>query len=216
MHSQVRKPEQSKAEAYASRAGYAAGGDVAQDKAMVKSAVAQHEKHDHPGTPETALKLRRGGSAVKGEMPMERLDKRARGGRVPKVIVNVQTSNPAEKQMAAQQGLQQGVKVGAALVAHDAGAGGPPGAPGGPMPPGAPPPGMMPPGALPPRPPMAGLRPGGLPPPGMHAAGGAVKMAAGAGGGAGRLEKSAAADPGMIKVGAYVRRRAGGKVGEEC
>lgn len=42
--------------------------DDAQDRAMVKSGVHQHEMHDHPGEPPTPLKLRKGGG-VKGRHP---------------------------------------------------------------------------------------------------------------------------------------------------
>lgn len=53
----------SKAAKLLARCGYAAGGDVAQDRAMIARAVHAHEKHDHPGKPMT--KLAKGGSAMR-------------------------------------------------------------------------------------------------------------------------------------------------------
>lgn len=40
---------------------FAGGGDVAQDKAMVKKGIRQHEEHDHKGEPRTDIELARGG-----------------------------------------------------------------------------------------------------------------------------------------------------------
>ena len=142
------------------------GGDVKEDKAMIKSAIAQHEKNDHPGTKPTRLHLASGG-AVEGEASKPRMDKRARGGSMKKkagthVNVIVAPSHPQP-----------------VPVPMGGGAGGPP--PMGP-PPGAA--GMMP-------PPGAGGPPGmGGPKP--FARGGTVKMDAGAGGGLGRMEKAKA------------------------
>lgn len=226
IHSSARAKEQARAEQHTKKAGYARGGAVAEDekndRAMVKKAVAEHEEHDHKGEPRTKLRIKRGGK-VDGKMPMQRLDKRARGGHVGKPPVNVIINSgggEAEKQQAAQAGMQQGVQLGArAAIAKmsGAGAGGPPpGAPPGSMPPapgmppGAPPPG----GGLPiaPHPPMAG--PPGAP---MRAKGGALKLEAGAGGGTGRLEKNKAeggeaARPDLVKVRGHKRRKAGGAV----
>lgn len=55
--------------------------DIAQDKAMIASAIHKHERHDHPGKPLTKLKK---GGHVGGMHTLRRLDKRARGGSVKK------------------------------------------------------------------------------------------------------------------------------------
>lgn len=189
-HASLRSQSRSAA---SSKTGRIAGDyDAGADAKMVKSAVAQHESHDHPGTPKTKLKLATGGVAA------ARMDRpgRKKGGRTPhKHTTNV-------------------------IIAPQGGGGPPPGGP--PMmpphppmalPPGPPPGGPpgLPPGAgpggppmPPPRPPMgppvAAGAPGGMPPgmP-MRAAGGRVGRARGgkvesiiddgAGGGEGRLEK---------------------------
>lgn len=39
--------------------------DISQDKKLVKKAIAQHEKNDHPGKKPTALKLKKGGKVCK-------------------------------------------------------------------------------------------------------------------------------------------------------
>lgn len=144
------------------------GGDVKEDKAMIKSAIMQHEKNDHPGTKPTRLHLASGG-AVEGEASKPRMDKRARGGSMKKkagthVNVIVAPSHP------------QPVPV-------PMGGGG-----GGPMPPMGPPPGAA--GMMPP--PGAGGPPGMGGGPKPFARGGMVKMDAGAGGGLGRMEKAKA------------------------
>lgn len=47
-------------------AAFARGGDVQQDKAMVKKGVGQHESALHRGQPKTDLKLAHGGSTSRG------------------------------------------------------------------------------------------------------------------------------------------------------
>jgi hypothetical protein len=157
--------------------------DDLKDQRMIKSAVGQHESHDHKGEPKTKLKLRRGGK-VEGDKPQARADRpgryaaggatmpeRSKGrgapkGHKPAVSVNIISPAAAEgeKRQAAQAGMQAGAKLGAAAAmraphpaAPPPSAGGPPGAGGPPMaPPGAE--GGMPPG----QPPMrrgGGIRP---------------------------------------------------------
>ena len=173
--------------------GYAEGGDVAQDKAMIKKAIMEHENHEHDGK-HTRLKLKDGGMvAGKGAMPRMDRARHARGGATKGhgkgAHVNVIVGAPGGA------GLGHPVPV---PVPVPGGAGGPPGMPAAmpPRPPmGPPPPGMGPPGM-------------GMPPPGMmpHKRGGRVGLAKGgrvlpdmkapkvdmddgAGGGLGRLEK---------------------------
>lgn len=198
LHHSVRAKDQKHAEHRLRKAG----GSIVEP---IEKAIHQHEAHDHKGEPKTKLKLARGGGIVHGHHPIHRLDKRARGGRTVKgpeeVNVIVHTgSSPAEKQMA----MQQGMKMGAAMAAPKPpmmpppGAGGPPGMPPGPMM------GAPPPGAMPPRPP--GLKTGG-----------AVKLTASAAGASGRLQKNNDYGTGeKVKVKGYVRRKAGGRVKEEC
>lgn len=50
------------------RPGFNKGGDVKQDKAMIKSAVHKHEKARHPGSPLT--KLAKGGVPAYNRKPM--------------------------------------------------------------------------------------------------------------------------------------------------
>lgn len=69
----------------------AGGGDVAQDKALIKKAIDEHDEQLHGGK-KTRLALKTGGK-VEGEKRSERLD-RARGGRTKskgghKTVVNV-------------------------------------------------------------------------------------------------------------------------------
>lgn len=198
LHHSVRAKDQKHAEHRLRKAG----GSIVEP---IEKAIKQHENHDHKGEKHTKLKLARGGGIVHGSHPMPRLDKRARGGRTGKgpeeVNVIVHTgSSPAEKQVA----MQQGMKMGAAMAAPKPmmpppGAGGPP--PGGPMM-GAPPPGIG--GGMPPRPP--GLKRGGP-----------VKLTASAAGASGRLQKNNDYGNGeKVKVKGYVRRKAGGRVKEEC
>jgi hypothetical protein len=56
--------------------GHRDGGhaDAAQDKALIREAVLEHEKHDHPGKMPTKLKLRDGGAA-EGHKGRRRLDR---------------------------------------------------------------------------------------------------------------------------------------------
>lgn len=102
--------------------------DESQDMAMIRKAVHAHEANMHPG--EAPTKLARGGKAK------------------PNVTVVINTAqNPPDGQaveMAKQAGLQQGVRMGAAMA--------------------MPPPG----GGMPPRPPVgpSGAPPGGMPPAG--------------------------------------------------
>lgn len=106
--------------------------DESQDMAMIRKAVHAHEANMHPG--EAPTKLARGGKAK------------------PNVTVVINTAqNPPDGQaveMAKQAGLQQGVRMGAAMAARPA----------------MPPPG----GGMPPRPPVgpSGAPPGGMPPAG--------------------------------------------------
>lgn len=173
--------------------------DRKQDVSLIKKAVLQHEKNDHPGTKPTRLKLKTGGVA-EGESAKKRLD-RASGGR------------------AKHKG--KGTNVNVIIAPQGGGAGSGPGAmpPRPPMPPmGGPPPGAgappggMPPG-MPPRPPMGppvGAGAPGMPPMAPHNRGGrayakggsirdgfgedkdiGVHMTAGAASGEGREEKLA-------------------------
>lgn len=157
--------------------------DSAEDKAMVRKAIRQHETHDHPGKGHTALKLKDGGH-VDGKHSKARMDR------------------PGRKHLATGGGAGMGKKDGKGnhvnvIVAGGQGAprpvpvqvpvGGPPGA-------GM---GMAPP--MPPRPPMGPPPGGGMPmPPGAmpharggrtYARGGKVEMDGGASGGLGRIEK---------------------------
>lgn len=162
------------------RAGGAMKSDEAQDKKMIAKAVHEHEAHDHPGKPKTKLRLKRGGN-VKGKMPAERLDKRARGGRLkgkPSVTVVVNTGGT---EMAKQMGMQEGAQLGAkAAAAKMAMAGGPKPPM---MPPGGPQANVVPPPPMGPRPMPNGPVPQGL------KRGGAV-ISAGSASGLGRLQKA--------------------------
>lgn len=174
-------------------AGYSTGGDVkadkAQDAAMIRSALRQHENAEHGGKHEQ-IKLKRGGK-VKGGACEARPDKRARGGHVTEpveararggktggkskgVTINLVTGKGdggGDAMAAHQAGMQQGAALGArAAAAKMAGMGAgasPPGA--GPMPGGPPP-------MAGPRPPMPPPGPGG--PPGPLKRGGRVRRRA--------------------------------------
>lgn len=139
--SKTQAEHRSRANSILKDSGYAGGGKMTPAKATHK-----HEAHMHPG--KTPTKLASGGS-VKGPKEVN--------------IVIKTGGDPAEKQMAMQQGMQMGAKMAA-------------GAPKPPMPmpppgagPGGPPPPGMPPG-MPPRP--------GMPPGGMMNKGGVVKVRA--------------------------------------
>ncbi len=133
--------------------GYADGGgvhsDAKQDTALVKKLI---------GTARIKLK---GGGAVPGVEPMERPDRRARGGHVKGRTVNVIVVN----------GKSGGDKPPMPVPVHPPMAGPPPG-PG----PGGPP--MPPPGAMPPRP-MGGPPPGMARPPGVRRGGAVAHRALG-------------------------------------
>lgn len=177
---------------YAKRmcAGYKSGGGV---KPVVRKGVKQHEDALHDGK-HSKLKLKAGGH-VKGKAAAERPDRRARGGKIGSVVINIKApgqgdgqADDMKQQMAAKAGLQKGVAIGAQMAAAKGpmpGAGGPP--PPGPMPGG--PPGGPPPGPAPMMP---------------RARGGKIHMTGSAAGGLGRLEKS-----GMVNVKAHSRRRGG-------
>ena len=105
--------------------GYATGGDVKQDKAMIKSAVRQHETAQHGGK-HSPLKLARGGSVKK-----------------PSTTVNVivAPSSPSSDAGGLRDSMQRG------MHASPMGAGAAPMAP--PRPPGAAPMGAPPPPVAP-------------------------------------------------------------------
>lgn len=199
----LRSRDQSNAEECLRRAGYARGGaisDDAEDRKIAARAVHLHEKHDHKGEPLT--KLKRGGS-VAGEKTADRLDRRARGGRLkhsgPTKVNVIVTSGggDAEKQMAFQRGAQTGARAVATKLAAAGGAPRPPMPPSGaPMPPHPP---MPPPGA-------AGMPPR---PPGMMKRGGAVTLHAGAGSGLGRLEKMRAEARPPVRIKEHLRKARG-------
>lgn len=155
------EPARKRAHDMVEKHGYARGGhvhsDAAQEKALIKKAIREHENAEHDGHHEH-LKLKNGGK-VEGNKAGDRPDRRARGGaHHGKSTVNVIVggNDPAKEQMAARAGLQQGIGIGAKAEAQKmAGAGV------GPRPPMAAPAGGPPPGAAP-RPPMG-------PPPGAPA-----------------------------------------------
>lgn len=117
------------------RAGYAHGGAISEaederkDKKMVRSAVHQHEAHDHKGEKPTKLALKAGGS-VHGKEASGRPDRRARGGMMPeggpskhkagrKAVVNIKIGGGGGNGQAAMA-AQEGMRVGAALGARRA------------------------------------------------------------------------------------------------
>ena len=172
-----RAAERSEAE---KRHRYATGGhvsaehpDEAEDKALIKKELS-HAK----------IKVKHGGK-IDGKKPHSRADKFARGGSAPRghhagTKVNINLSNPAEKQQAMQAGMMLGKRM--AMAGPRPGAGAPMQARG-PMP-GAPIPGPGP----------GSMTPGGPPPManrgGRFAKGGKIPhLTGGAGGALGRKEK---------------------------
>lgn len=157
--------------------GYETPSDKAADIHRITKAIDQHDQQLHGGK-KTRLHLgRKRGGSVPGEEPMERPDRRARGGSTGKgkgkgkTVINIhagggEQGNPQREMMAHQAGIQQGAALGARAAAArmappGAGApmaGGPPRPPMAMPPPGGAPgpgaPGMPPPGAMPPRPMM--------------------------------------------------------------
>ena len=193
---------QAQAEATVKRAGYATGGGVSEkadekkDRQMIRTAVHKHERHDHPGKPETKL---RAGGQVMGAESGHRPDRKPRG----KIgSVNIRIGGGREAAAAEQMGEQKGMQAGAALGARAAAAkmgGGPP------VPP-RPMPNAMPPGAVPPGVPMAPPGAAGMRAPMPVKRGGEVKKRADGGGLAASMR-----EPGVVKGGAehpYKRERA--------
>lgn len=170
-----------KAKALIEKTGHAAGKliseaeDRADDKAVIRKAISEHDHQLHPGH-HTRLALKDGGMAS-GGMTKPRGDRKGRGSGTKINIV-----------VAPQAHSEPGMPMGpGGMPPHPPmmppphppmGPGGPPpGAMGG-MPPGGPP--MMPPGGMPPRP--MGLKGGGR----------VDGINGGAGGGVGRIEKAEA------------------------
>lgn len=170
-HAELRARDEAHAHAHVRKAGYAAGGDVAQDKKMIARAFREHDEQLHGGK-KTHLRLKSGGK-VGGAHAKPRADKMARGGKVGKgrgnVNIVISTGGGApERQQAFQQGAQVGATVGkmAGALAPRPPVGAPP----------MPPPGMAPPpSAAAARPPMMSAGMSGPPMPPM-AKGGRVKM----------------------------------------
>lgn len=167
------------------RGGHA---DAAEDAAMIRKAVHEHEAADHPGKPKTHIRFKAGG-AVHGEAAHHHLGRRARGGHTGKgkqTHVNV---------IVAPQGGGMHPPMPAAAPAP------PPPRPVAPPPPAAPRPAMAP-------PPGAGMMPpgGGMRPPGMMKRGGGVKKMVEAGTPSENLLQA--------KKGGHVRKRdVGGQTG---
>ncbi len=127
--------------------------DAREDAAMIRTAMAEHESHDHPGKPKTKLKFADGGG-VDGERGVHHLGKRARGGHADgkggKHVTNVII---APQGGGAGGGMRPAMPPGQPMAAPRPAmppAGPPPGAGGPPMgpPPGGQPMGMRPPGAM--------------------------------------------------------------------
>jgi hypothetical protein len=156
--------------------------DEAQDRAMIKKAVREHESHDHPGKPKTKLKLKHGGE-VEGHGGKRRLDRpgrkrRANGGKVdqgrdPEIdnkegvdaddygTASIRRHAPPMERAAggrAKGGGKKGTHVNVIVAPQ----GGDPRPVPIPVPSGAPPMGAAPP--MPPRPPMPPGAPMGMPP----------------------------------------------------
>lgn len=213
MHRALTAGRHNEALAHLKKAGYSSGGDIAEDKALIKKAIGEHDKQLHGGK-HTKLKLATGGN-VHGGKSHGRLDKKGRGH--VNVIVN-SGAGQAEKQQAMHQGMQAGVALGARAAAAKLGGGG--GGP--PRPPMAAPPGPAAPLGMPPGPGGAPPLPAGpmqmRPAPGMGGPmrrGGVVdmKLKTGSGGGLARLQKNRSyADGGHIHVRGHVRRKNGGAV----
>lgn len=164
MKSRSRAEHRDTARSLLKGSGYAKGGDVAQDRAMVGRGVHEHERNMHKGMKLTDLQFKRGGE-VKGSKAKHRMDRKPRGAAKVKVVVNA-----APKEAAAPMPLPKPVPVPVPMKPPMAG----PGPMAGP-PPGGPGPALPPPGA-PMRAPMA-------PPPGMPMRKGGVAQKR-AGGGA--------------------------------
>lgn len=77
-HKHTKHSQHMRAKHLMARTGYASGGDVSQDKAMIRKAIDQHDDQLHGGK-KTHLSLKTGG-AVEGHKSGGRLDKLARGG----------------------------------------------------------------------------------------------------------------------------------------
>lgn len=201
LHRSTRAKDQSRAEAFTKRAGYASGGAVTPAKA-----VHEHESSLHKGQPKTKI-AKCGGGSVHGEMPSGNLGKRSRGGKAPAPIVpsgsrrklkqpqiNVDREIPPPNKRASggavkkggvniivktgedpaklQAAEQAGVKKGMMMAAGMAKQAMGGGAPPGGPPPGPPPMAGPPPGGPPPG--AGGPVPGGPPPMPMRARGGSI------------------------------------------
>lgn len=194
-------------------AGYKTGGkvnhghpDEAEDVELIKREVKKGALK-HPG--------RKHGGKIDGAAAEARPDRRARGGKIGAVNINIGHGGgqggmqqvAAAHQAGVKKGLAAGAQLGARAVASKlAGAAGGAGSP----PPGGPAPGAPAPGGAPMGPPPGGA----MPPPGMRKDGGRLEetqLTAGAGSGLGRLEKA-----GMVKVRGHQRRKAGGRMEAEC
>ncbi len=157
--------------------GGAVHDDAAQDEKQIAAGVHKHEKHLHPGKPETPF--RRGGQAVEG---------RARGGKVDRPGGKKGSNTTINIIMPASGGGARPVPI-PVPVHPGLAAGAPPAMPPRPMPAAGPGIGGLPPGAMPPGgPPPGAMGPGGAPMMPPRKRGGA--LTAGAGSGEGRLQKA--------------------------